>query len=263
MASSSAAQPKFAWESDVPAGPFWQSPFNENYGRQFIRVFTAEEISALDLDGKASLSEKDKLLVLEPLVIERIKTQPLSGPPETLSHDEFENKWQRREFLLAHIHRELGRELGPELGAGRLEEAERRLRNMIEVWEKREDPERKTQHDLGSIDNLGILYWETGRLAEAEEQFRLCIKLLLQVPEMGFASPMNAGMLRKLTEVLGEQGRYDEAFEVNEEALKAVEALGKTRFAKYELMLKTLNEEARRKVQVWRFQRQQKEKAAN
>ncbi len=102
---------------------------------------------------------------------------------------------------------------------------------------------------------------ESSRLAEAEVEFKLLIKLLREVPEMDHASPMNAGIMRKLTEVLGQQGKFDEAYALNDEVYRAIEELSLSRFAKYEKSERSLTTRARRRMEKWNAELRNKGKA--
>lgn len=226
---------EFPWESDVPQGSFWESLPNENVGRQFLRVFSAKEIGSLNLDDAAHLDQVTKLQMLESLILDRMKTQPLPDPPESLAADDFYNKWHRREFLLAHVQRSQGNE--------RMAEAEQRYRTMIDIWGKRDDPNKKWPEDLGSIDNLFIILAQQDRFVEAEPLAKELIGLIRLEPDLGYGSPMNIGIMLKLMDILGKQGKYDEALALNSEAYTALEIMSQGVYAKYvDMQRKSLDE---------------------
>lgn len=216
---------RFPWESDVPQGAFWDSLSNDNLGRQFLRVFSADETIALSLDNMAHLDKVAKLQLLESLILDRMRNKPLPHVPESLSSNDFYNIWHRREFLLAHVQREQG--------ATKMVEAEQRYRTMIDIWGKRNDPDKKWPQDLGSIDNLFIILAQQNRFSEAELLAKELIGLIRQCPDLGYGSPMNIGIMLKLMDIFGKQGKYDEALALNAEGYAAIDIMAKGMFAKY------------------------------
>jgi len=215
----------FPWESPVPTGPFWTS-LPETIGRQALRVWPAAEMAALDLDGKASLPNDNKLRLLLSLVQAINETHPL-GPPEALDHHSFQEIWHRREYLAAHLERDLG---GPE----HLAAAELRCRRMIPVWAARDDPDKKWAVDMGTMDMLLVVLRLQGRLAESAEAAAELLAAIEVCPVLGVASPMYLGILLKQVETYVRMGRADEAKALLALGWETLDVLAGSRFAKYE-----------------------------
>ena len=62
---------------------------------------------------------------------------------------------------------------------------------------------------------------------------------------------MHVGIMRKLAEVVGKQGRLDEAFVLIEEACVAIDLLVGSKFAKYEEETRAFVRETKRKLGRW------------
>ena len=220
----------FPWEGAGPKGEFWSS-LEDNYhaiGQQVLKVFGAETVANFPLD--ASLDQSGKIKQLYAVSTERLSQDSIvnSPTPETLSRDDW-TKWYDGQSLLDRLESELG-----EHG-----KAVDRVRRLKVAWEKRfelgNDPEIKSDKNVGILSTLSYMLLKAGQYAEAEEIARPLPDLFRDHPFLGPGpSPQELGTRRMLMETLAKQGKLDEAAKLNEEGYGIIAELAKGKFAKYE-----------------------------
>ncbi|KAH8895928.1 hypothetical protein GQ53DRAFT_743881 [Thozetella sp. PMI_491] len=220
---------RFPWESAVPKGKFWDK-LDDNYkhiSRQFLKVFTVDEVTALPLDP--SLSQAEMREQLYAVAKAELAARPVlaAEAPEALPRDQW-LQWSSADNLLACLEGE----------TNRYQAVEDRYVRQLDVWKKRYelgiDPEIKGPVNLLARSNLTWWYLQGGKPAEAEQMARGMPELLRANPMLGPGpSPQELGSRRALMEALAKQGKYDEAKRLNDEGYAVIAELAEGKFAKY------------------------------
>ncbi len=235
------------WETAGPTGEFW-AKFDDNHGhigRQFLHVFTADEIAAFPLD--ASLSQEDKMEQLYTVTKAALAERSVHAATdaELLPREEWV-QWLHAGHLLASL----------ESHTKRYETAEQRVIAENDLWKKRyalgNDPEMKVPVSISALSNLSWIYLKAGKPAEAEAISRDLPALLRSTPLLGPGpSPQELGSRRSLMEALAKQGKYEEAKKLNEEGYAVIAELAKGKFAKYEQEEIEAMDEVKGNLKIW------------
>jgi hypothetical protein len=237
----------FPWETPGPQGPFWSTLEDNSHhlGRQFLKVFTAEEIAAMPLD--ASLDQAGKHAQLHRLAKERWDNDPLYNIPDpaTLGRADW-LAWMNADFLVTQL----------DMNTGNLEDAESRLLRQAELykrrWELGNDKDMTGPSSLSSGGGLAALYLRLGRLADAEAVARADMPLFEKHPLLGPGpSPQSLGQARFLMEVVAKQGRLEEATMMNKNGYVMIEELVNGKFVKYKAEEIEAMDEVARNLQEW------------
>ena len=235
------------WETAGPTGEFW-AKFDDNHGhmgRQFLQVFTADEVAAFPLD--ASLSQQDMLEQLYTVAKSALagRSVETAANPELLPREEW-LQWLHAGHLLSAL----------ESHTKRYEAAEQRMCVENDLWKKRyalgNDADLKVPVSISALSNLAWTYLQDGKPAEAEAISRDLPALLRSTPLLGPGpSPQELGSRRSLMEALAKQGKYEEAKALNEEGYAVIAELAKGKFAKYEQEEIEAMDEAKGNLKIW------------
>jgi hypothetical protein len=205
-------QPKFEWDYDVPDTPFWRDlPFTS--GRNFLTCYNPSELEDMDFDG--TLSVPAKFAFLLSLLEARLATRKAAAAPVLLHVADYP-EWSRLMLGIQTMQKYLD---APE-------QAER-LR-MLETSEG--------DRRVPWLNMLAEFKLKHGEYAEAERLEREVLPWMQKHEKLGIDSPQALGTTRRIIEALWKQGgsKVDEARRLAEETAELVEAMGPSKFVKYQ-----------------------------
>ncbi|KAJ7242572.1 hypothetical protein B0H12DRAFT_847512 [Mycena haematopus] len=206
-------QPKFDWDYDVPETPFWRDlPFTA--GRNFLTCFSASELEDINFDE--SLSVPFKLSFLLSILEARLATRKAAVSPVPL-HVADDREWQRLMLGIETMQNHLG---APE-------ESET-IRAMLDTSQGGER--------MSWLNMFAALKLRRGEYAEAEGLEREVLLWMQASERMGKDSPQALGTMRRIIEAMWKQGgsKVEEARRLIQETTVLVEAMGTSKFSKYQ-----------------------------
>ncbi|KAJ7361145.1 hypothetical protein DFH08DRAFT_366501 [Mycena albidolilacea] len=206
-------QPKFDWDYDVPDTPFWRDlPFTA--GRNFLTCYSPSELEDMNFDG--TLSVPSKFAFLLSLLEARLATRKAAAAPVLLHVADYP-EWARLMLGIETMQKNLDMP----------EEAET-LRIMLETSEG--------DRRVSWLNMLAGFKLRHGEYAEAERLEREVLPWMQKHERLGVDSPQALGTTRTIIEALWKQGgsKVDEARRLAEETAVLVEAMGSSKFAKYQ-----------------------------
>ncbi|KAJ6520401.1 hypothetical protein C8R45DRAFT_887674 [Mycena sanguinolenta] len=207
------APPKFDWDYDVPDTPFWRDlPFTA--GRNFLTCFSPSELEEISFDG--SLSVPSKLSFLLSILETRLETRKAAASPAPL-HVADPREWQRLMLGIETMQSHL-----------RLPEEGDTIRAMLDTSEG--------SLRLSWLNMLAGFKLRQGEYAEAERLERELLPWMQTDARMGKDSPQALGTTRRIIEAMWKQGgsKVEDARRLIEETGELVEAMGTSKFAKYQ-----------------------------
>ncbi|KAK7063718.1 hypothetical protein R3P38DRAFT_2819952 [Favolaschia claudopus] len=213
-AAEAKPQPKFSWDYDVPDTPFWRDlPFVA--GRNFLTCYTDSEISELNLDGTLPVPSKLSLLLSH--LETRLAQRKAAASPVEL-HIADPDEWQRLMLGIQTMQSQL--KMLPE-------EAET-LRIMLATSQG--------NSRLSWLNMTAAYKLQIGEYAEAEALERQVLPWMQTSERMGPDSPQALGTTRRIIEAMWKQGgsKVGEARKLAAETAELIEAMGTSKFAKYQ-----------------------------
>lgn len=229
MSDDARKQPKFPWDYDVPNNTFWND-LEYVVGRNFLQCYTEDEIRQMPFDE--TLPAKEKLKYLGGL-LEKTFTEKEKQAAPTPLHDANYKAWEYLKLAMSTVEKFLGDEA----------KEEKIVREMYE-----NGPDGKKS--MSAAHQLGGLFEEHGKYAEAEQMERLVLPWMRGHELLGKDSPHALSSLRCLAKSIWKQERYEEADGLIEEYRGILENMDQGKFAKYrdtetrlfEEMVKDLND---------------------
>jgi hypothetical protein len=102
------SEQRFPWKSDIPFGPFWSPPNNTAMAQTVFKIYTPSEISSMNLDSQASLSQSGKFTIMAS-ILEKAFEDDVEKYKDTLSLNEKDfQKWYYLQFGISYAKNELG-----------------------------------------------------------------------------------------------------------------------------------------------------------
>ena len=216
----------FSWEESPPSGPFWddliasEAPplwYLKQAGQAFLRIFSTEEIDAMNLNP--TLPTSGKITLLEGIFKNKIAAIQTGVDDPAKLNDDAWKKFKQCYYCLECL----------ESSCGNFEKSLQFSQLIVDATKRRAP----NKPDFGLYNNAYTLK-RLGRNAEAEAAAREILPAMRDSEVLGPDSPQVLGTLRLLMEVIAKQGREQEAMDLNKEGWSTIELLKKGKFAKYE-----------------------------
>ncbi|KAF2434222.1 hypothetical protein EJ08DRAFT_730916 [Tothia fuscella] len=200
-------------------------------GQTFMKLSTQSEIDSLDLDSNTNLPLTEKLELLNSILQQKLERYNFSDPIN-LSKKDFETLFNIS-FAISFLAHELKHH----------DTADALFRESIRIWESRQHQhphsqltprEQNCPVDIGALNGLAGSAYEQGHYTEAEKLIEKALPVLRKHPTLGEDAPPVLGTMRLLMHVLGKEGRFEEALELNRTGMELIEGMEGGKFGKYQ-----------------------------